>query len=1546
MEEQLIFVVKSVADGVDRAFDVATSAINDLGEAYEGMATKEADVSKSLTQASEKAKKAAYELAQAKVKESQAVLEAAQAKLKDIKVVQEDAQAHMDYAKSLLKSGQDRTRASMEYYNAEQELKRVLKEVAVAEEEVRQATDAHVKTVDQAVKTAQQYANAQEKASKAAQERNNATSQQVSAEKAAQQSAVATVAALGALYATYRAITSALNEATQAYVANRNAMVGLQSIAEGTGNNMGRINKEINALIDDGLMPLESATLGLKNLLSRGFSIEEAVDIMNRLKDSAAFGRQAHLELGEAVATATEGLKNENSVLVDNAGVTKNVSAMWKDYAAEIGKGVQELTLAEKRQAEYNGIMEETRHQVGDAKKLAGEFAGSQASLTAQTTRLQVALGKANAQGMQPFTNGLTKITKGLADFAEKSNPVLTGLMTFIRIGGGAIILLLGLSGGFRAVGGAIISMIPGIDKVRESADRMWTSITGPVGIVVGVITTVISVFSGLSAASERAREEIAALNDEIRDLVDTSNNAAAMVARFSELEAKGSLRSKEETAEMNRISEELVASYGFRADGVNEEGKRIATNIELMNEQLRLQRENIRLKLEESYANNDESYKKAVEGLEAKKQKQIELNELNEQYLQTVQKLEHKANTIGFYRSSDYDDLSLNRELYEKSKGKLEQVETEIKAMEEALVQQVNNSVDLAVLTAQTRGKEIPAELQNAMYTAMQELQSQDTTGTAVSADTGMHFIERYFEIGDEAALAESKVAEIQNLKNMILAQLAVSDMETEQAGGLAQQLLGNLADEGALAQGMEQGKLLRQKIDQGIATQSDKAAYNQMRNQVQAEINQLINLVKQQGQQLGLPTDGIVDDLLNLRDAFSQTADDIANANIQEKVADMSMDDFISEMESAMDAASNMRAELADWADLQSAIDVVNAGADATDYYSDALTYLAERYGVTEEQALANMDAYQADANATKVLMDMKLALAEVEVNSAIVTAETMIGKAGVTAEQSARMVDSLKTVRDELEALNGMNISLDPTETGAEVNVTGGGKPLNPFRGGSPSWVGRFKPSGGGARRSSGGGRGSSRGASSAAKAQNNKNEALERELALVERLKKLDQLTTREEIANLQRILAVHAKTAEEREKIELQLYDLRKKQAQDDLAYKRAMDRLTQREELNAIRNQMAQFKAGTDARRELEKQEYALRKEVIRSEYELDVHYGRLTLEQQRVRLQQQLTMYRRGTQARIEIEKEIAAKTEEIQQRDANMLDSLAEAIKSAVRNRYEEQRRREEERINASIKAWGDWGNAQQEAIQKQIQALDDLTSAEDKAEQERKKRRDIEATRQKLQYETDAYNRRKLQEELARQEDELNKWLARNQRDDLKKQLNEQSQAISKRVQEEQNALSEQLAANQRYYESLTTEAQLNAEAKRYLSDDEMNPRYISTLLKNYLPEYNALGKSLGEQLVDGFRRVVGNIPKWFENLHGHVSKYQEQMAKVANQEVLKYWANRGDRGQQHVAPYIASYKEQAPVLHVYFNQPIESPAEVSRELERLMTNMAKT
>lgn len=210
---------------------------------------------------------------------------------------------------------------------------------------------------------------------------------------------------------------SAVNAASEV----QSAWTGLNSIVQGTGNSFKVAQDFITEYTQDGLVSVNEAVTSYKNLLSRGYDTSQIEGTLNALKDSASFGRQANYDLGEAVVTATEGLKNENSILVDNAGVTKNVAKMWDEYAASIGKTANNLTQAEKIQAEYKGIMQETKFQTGDAITYANTFSGQVQRLTASFTSLKVAVGKVVTPLAQLFipvinsaVNALTNLFNGL----------------------------------------------------------------------------------------------------------------------------------------------------------------------------------------------------------------------------------------------------------------------------------------------------------------------------------------------------------------------------------------------------------------------------------------------------------------------------------------------------------------------------------------------------------------------------------------------------------------------------------------------------------------------------------------------------------------------------------------------------------------------------------------------------------------------------------------------------------------------------------------------------------------------------------------------------------------------------------------------------------------------------------------------------------------------------------------------------------------------------------------------------------------------------
>ena len=194
-----------------------------------------------------------------------------------------------------------------------------------------------------------------------------------------------------------------------------NAWQGLKSILDGQGRSYTQATKWIQDYVSDGLIPLQNAVTAYKNLASRGYDDSQIQSVLTALKDSSAYGRQASYSMGEAVQSATEGLKNENSILVDNAGVTKNVAKMWEDYAKSIGTSSAKLTQQQKIQAEVNGIMTETRFQTGDAAKVATSFSGQLSRLAFNFNELKVAVGNLLTAILKPvvaYLNvAITKIT-------------------------------------------------------------------------------------------------------------------------------------------------------------------------------------------------------------------------------------------------------------------------------------------------------------------------------------------------------------------------------------------------------------------------------------------------------------------------------------------------------------------------------------------------------------------------------------------------------------------------------------------------------------------------------------------------------------------------------------------------------------------------------------------------------------------------------------------------------------------------------------------------------------------------------------------------------------------------------------------------------------------------------------------------------------------------------------------------------------------------------------------------------------------------------
>lgn len=355
------------------------------------------------------------------------------------------------------------------------------------------ALKAGTKSAEQAVKTSfNSIGNEAEKGSRKLQ-------------SSSDNAATSLVALAGSIIA-LRSIGNFLGGAIDSANKYQNSLLGLNSVSRYFLGQTQESTEAAKALSSDGLMPLADAATGLKNLLASGYGLSEATALMNAFKDSSAFGRQSSLSFGEAVRSATEGIKNGNSILVDNAGVTKNLSVILE----EAGYSAQDLMKASTdvgiRMAILNGILKETKAQTGDAAKLTETAAGADARLAYETDRLNVKVGN--------LANILRKdAVNGLTTFISQNQNAIISIGSSV---GAMVAFAAGAYGVTKALGGMRVAM------TLVSRHPIVAVLTILAGVLAGFVT------SGLMSDVTDGMEELGAGAGDSAGGMDTASSAAS----------------------------------------------------------------------------------------------------------------------------------------------------------------------------------------------------------------------------------------------------------------------------------------------------------------------------------------------------------------------------------------------------------------------------------------------------------------------------------------------------------------------------------------------------------------------------------------------------------------------------------------------------------------------------------------------------------------------------------------------------------------------------------------------------------------------------------------------------------------------------------------------------------------------------------------------------------------------------------------------------------------------------------------------------------
>lgn len=421
----------------------------------------------------------------------------------------------------------------------------------------------------------------------------------------------------------------------------------------------------------------------------------------------------------------------------------------------------------------------------------------------------------------------------------------------------------------------------------------------------------------------------------------------------------------------------------------------------------------------------------------------------------------------------------------------------------------------------------------------------------------------------------------------------------------------------------------------------------------------------------------------------------------------------------------------------------------------------------------------------------------------------------------------------------------------------------------------------------------------------KKKDDRNEALQQELKLLEHRKALNQLSAQDEIAWLERINATYSKNADEQMDMEKRLYNARKAlQEAEEQAAKDALN-----EALKGIENKKA---------------------------------LNKITTEEEINQLQRIRQTYRMNAEDAMSLEIKLYNLKKTLRDERTDKLDNIADGVTEALKNKYEKQKKYETDRINQSIKSWQDWEDKTVTAIQGQIDALDELSKAQESEDKRQEYETKRQATALQLAYEKDDYNRKQLQKELNRLDQEEAKRLEAEAREKQKEELQKQMDAVKEESTKQQDALKKRQDALNEQYEKLTSSFALEAEAQKTIMEKGMNG--VIDLIKSFAPEFNLAGKTLAEKLYEGFKSKNWDIDAYSNIIKNGTGSAYQQAQRVAIDAANKFWRTRTEYNRQ-TGMTTAPAKAPEVNLTVNFNQPVQSPVETQRALRRVSQELAR-
>jgi len=194
------------------------------------------------------------------------------------------------------------------------------------------------------------------------------------------------------------------------------AFRGLNKVAKAYNQDTNEAAEAAKTLSEDGLIPLTSSIRTLKNLLGTGYSVAEAMQIAEDMKQIGKFNRVVD-DLGQAMEDSSKGIKTNSIELIENVGLTERLSVTMEKANVSIRKGINLTDNLAQREAFLNSIRSQAAKFADDGTENTETYGESVGKLNTAMKSLGATFGKILAPAAKAVNKTLTSAAKATDKF-------------------------------------------------------------------------------------------------------------------------------------------------------------------------------------------------------------------------------------------------------------------------------------------------------------------------------------------------------------------------------------------------------------------------------------------------------------------------------------------------------------------------------------------------------------------------------------------------------------------------------------------------------------------------------------------------------------------------------------------------------------------------------------------------------------------------------------------------------------------------------------------------------------------------------------------------------------------------------------------------------------------------------------------------------------------------------------------------------------------------------------------------------------------------